>query len=185
MKHTLASSAALLFFCAGAVASAQTQEGQEVIPAPHVRIELTLDKKVYGRREPVTYKAVLKNVDPRGFYISKSFHEGGGGIAGFYVYGTQLSGKRGGVNCSAMAADDYCRLAHVSLTVSTYLRSSASGSGCAMTGKPMTTIFAPRRIARAPSSALKVAAPTGRLRRLRGKISTVHNQQSGRIRDLG
>jgi len=107
MKHTLASSAALLFFCAGAVASAQTQEGQEVIPAPHVRIELTLDKKVYGRREPVTYKAVLKNVDPRGFYISKSFHEGGGGIAGFYVYGTQLSGKRGGVNCSAMAADDF------------------------------------------------------------------------------
>src|SRR5437667_201223 len=43
MKHTLASSAALLFLCAGAVASAQTQEGQEVIPAPHVRIELTLD----------------------------------------------------------------------------------------------------------------------------------------------
>ena len=104
MKCKLVSSA-LLFVCAASIVSAKAQGPQEVIPPPHVWIELTVDKKVYGRRESVRFKAILKNIDPRGFYISKSFYEAGGGIAGFYVYGTQLSGKKGGVNCGTGVGD--------------------------------------------------------------------------------
>jgi hypothetical protein len=106
MKHTLVGGA-IFFLCTGVVTSTQAQEPQKVIPEPHVRIELTIDKKVYGRRESVRFKASLKNIDPRGFYISKSFYEAGGGIAGFYVYGTQLSGKKGGVTCEAGYGDSF------------------------------------------------------------------------------
>jgi hypothetical protein len=106
MKHALLCTA-LPFLCAGVIASAQTPEPQEVIPAPHARVELTVDKKVYGRREAVKFRAILVNDDPRGFYISKSFYDAGGGVAGFYVYGTQLSGKKGGQKCTAMAGDAF------------------------------------------------------------------------------
>jgi len=101
MKHAFV---ALVLICIANISASQEQ-GQLAVPTPHVRIELTLDKKVYGRREGVHFKAMLVNVDSNGFYVSKSFHEGGGGTAGFYVYGTQLRGKRGGVGCSAMAGD--------------------------------------------------------------------------------
>src|SRR6202158_6548545 len=94
MKQALLGSA-LLFLYARVMTSAQAQEPQEVIPAPHARVELRIDKKVYGRREPITFRAILVNDDTRGFYISKSFYGAGGGVAGFYVYGTQLSGRRG------------------------------------------------------------------------------------------
>ena len=84
-------------------------QGQNVseVPLLHARIDLTLDKKVYGRRETVKFRALLVNVDPRGFYVSKSFYEAGGGIAGFYVYGNQLTGKKGGIDCSALAGDAF------------------------------------------------------------------------------
>jgi len=66
-----------------------------------------IEKKVYGRREPVRFKALLSNLDSSGFYISKSFYQAGGGIAGFYVYGTQLRGKKSGTVCSVMAGDAF------------------------------------------------------------------------------
>jgi hypothetical protein len=98
-------SGAILFVCAASMVCARAQEQQETIPAPHALVELTVNKRVYGRREPVTFRAILVNDDPRGFYISKSFYGAGGGVAGFYVYGVQLSGKRRGEKCSAMAGD--------------------------------------------------------------------------------
>jgi hypothetical protein len=98
----------LVLICIANVTCAQEQEQREA-PTPHTRIELTLDKKVYGRREGVKFKAMLMNVDSNGFYVSKSFYEAGGGIAGFYVYGTQLSGKRDGFPCTMGAGDAFRR----------------------------------------------------------------------------
>jgi len=102
MNHKLAISASL-FLCIG-VGCAYSQQPQDVIPAPHAAVELTINKKVYGRRESVRFKAILKNIDPRGFYISKSFYEAFGS-AGFSVYGRQLSGKKGGFNCGRGIGD--------------------------------------------------------------------------------
>ena len=85
----------------------QGQEAQEVIPLPHARVELTLDKKIYGRREVWKFRATLVNTDPRGFYISKSFQEAGGGVAGFYIAVSQLSGKKDGSGCSTHVGDAF------------------------------------------------------------------------------
>src|SRR5436190_7436047 len=104
MKQILAVSV-FLVICADIVAFGQDRIANDV--TPRVRIELTIEKKVYGRTEPVKFKALLSNLDSNGFYISKSFYQAGGGIAGFYIYGTQLSGKRGGTVCGAMAGDAF------------------------------------------------------------------------------
>jgi len=104
MKHTLALSL-LLLICPAIATFGQDSSGGS--PAPRVQIELIIPKKVYGRSEPVKFKALLSNLDSSGFYISKSFYQAGGGIAGFYIYGTQLSGKKGGEPCTEGAADAF------------------------------------------------------------------------------
>jgi hypothetical protein len=59
-----------------------------------LHVEITTDKKVYARGEPVRYRVVLRNGGHSGVYIAKkSFGLAGGGIAGFYVDVKQLTGK--------------------------------------------------------------------------------------------
>jgi hypothetical protein len=106
MKNMLAICLFLLI-CVDIVGFGQDRIANDVTLAPRVRIELTIGKKVYGRREPVKFRALLSNLDSSGLYISKSFYEAGGGIAGFYIHGTQLSGKKGGTICEAMAGDAF------------------------------------------------------------------------------
>jgi len=84
-----------------------TQTPEELIPRPRAQVELTIPKRVFGPREPIKFRVTLINVDPRGFYISKQFYEEGGGIAGFDITVTQLTGKKGGEVCAASAADRF------------------------------------------------------------------------------
>lgn len=84
-----------------------TQTSEELIPQPRAQVELTIPKKIFGRREPIKFRVMLVNIDPRGFYISKEFYEHGGGIAGFDITVTQLSGKKGSEACVVGVADRF------------------------------------------------------------------------------
>jgi hypothetical protein len=69
----------------------------------HLYVEVTTDKKVYLRGEPVRYRIVLRNGGDSAVYVAKSFSDAGGGIAGFYVDVKQLTGKRS--TCGGFAVD--------------------------------------------------------------------------------
>jgi hypothetical protein len=66
-------------------------------------VEIKPDKNTYLPNEPIHFRAVLRNAGNTAVYISKSFVQAGGGIAGFYVSVKRLTGKTSGSGCVAAA----------------------------------------------------------------------------------
>ena len=64
-------------------------------------VQIKTDKRAYAVGERIRFTATLRNNGSTGVYISKSFSDAGGGIAGFYVTVTQLTGKPSGQGCVA------------------------------------------------------------------------------------
>ena len=83
------------------------QDSPAKIPASSwdLHVEITTDKSVYLRNEPVLYRVILRNAGKSAVYVAKSFSNAGGGIAGFYVDVKQLAGKKS--RCGGIAADRF------------------------------------------------------------------------------
>jgi hypothetical protein len=85
--------------------SAPAINGQDARPAT-VRVEITTNKKIYVVGEPIRFRALLVNTSSSATWISKAFWYSGGGIAGFQVNISQLSGKKPSA-CSVWAGDRF------------------------------------------------------------------------------
>ena len=88
-----------------AVSLMSAQDPSTKISAPrwNLQVEITMDKNVYVRDEPVRYRVTLLNSGKSAVYVAKSFSNAGGGIAGFYVDVKHLTGKRS--PCGGFAVD--------------------------------------------------------------------------------
>lgn len=78
---------------------------QDALPAT-VRIEITTNKRVYAVGEQIRFRVLLVNASSSATWISKAFWYSGGGVAGFQVNVTQLSGKPPSP-CSAAFGDRF------------------------------------------------------------------------------
>jgi hypothetical protein len=73
----------------------------------HLSVDLTLSKATFMPNEPIQYRVLLRNIGTSAVYISKSFFEAGGGIAGFYVDLEQLTGELSENAGCGMAGDRF------------------------------------------------------------------------------
>jgi hypothetical protein len=97
MVRTLAVLTLLIAFSWQAKAQDLTDRAQ--LQDIALRIEVKTDKRTYVVGETVRFTAILRNSGTTPAYISKSFGEAAGGIAGFYVSIQQLTGKTSGKVC--------------------------------------------------------------------------------------
>jgi hypothetical protein len=83
----------------------------EQIPAQYLEpiaahVEVTTIKRVYAPGEPIRFRVLIMNKGSSAFWISKAFSRGGGGVAGFDVTITQLSGRKPS-KCGDSAGDRF------------------------------------------------------------------------------
>lgn len=94
----------LMFVFAVQLAFAQAEQ-QKKSSAPHtspVTIEVLTKQRVFSRREPVRIRVALKNASNALVYIPKYFGSSGGGIPGFFLEATQISGARSYERCGTV-----------------------------------------------------------------------------------
>jgi hypothetical protein len=85
----------------------QAQTASKTSQTPNLRVEVKTDKTDYAVGEAIYVTTTLANVGNSVAYIAKTFFESGGGIAGFSVSVSQLTGKRAEHGCSR-ARDRFC-----------------------------------------------------------------------------
>src|SRR5437879_6590406 len=97
MLH-FSSTALVIVVALSCAATAQDSFSQKRPATESLRVEIKTNKAAYAVGEAMLFTAILRNDGNASVYISKSFFEAGGGIAGFYVEVKQLTGKPSGKN---------------------------------------------------------------------------------------
>lgn len=105
-KFTVFCFVQLVLIAAASLINAQDSSPKIAASAWDLHVEITLEKSVYLRNEPVRFRVILRNSGKSAVYVAKSFSNAGGGIAGFYVDVKQLTGNTRSP-CGGGAADRF------------------------------------------------------------------------------
>ena len=107
-KSIIPGAVVLFLLCWSWSASAQDSSRELQVLGRGFRVEIKTSKSTYAVDEPVRVTTVLRNTGNTNLYISKHFSEALGGMAGFFVSVTQLTGKPSKIGC-VMAGDPFPR----------------------------------------------------------------------------